>query len=227
MARRKGRSALSKYICTVCGYDYDEQDGDKSQGIAPGTKWEDLPDDWVCPICGADKSMFELAGAAAQAPAQPAVTEHAGEERQDARHQAILMSNLAKAASKQHNAPMASLFARMEAYFNQRSAAEGDMSSAHKLLNEDIAARYVAAFNTAREVGDRGALRALTWGEKVSKIQANILRRYLKDGDSAFENDNVYVCEACGFIYTGAEAPEICPVCKVPRFKFNQIKRGA
>ncbi len=218
---------LRKYICTVCGYDYDENVGDKSQGIAPGTKWEDLPEDWVCPICGADKSMFEPEGAAAQAPAHAAAAVHTKEERQDARHQAILMSNLSKAASKQHNAPMASLFARIEDVFNQRSAAVGDMDSAQKLLNEDISARYVAAFNTAREAGDRGALRALTWGEKVSKIQANILRRYLKDGDSAFLNDNVYVCEACGFIYTGAEAPEICPVCKVPRFKFNQIKRGA
>ncbi len=50
---------MSKYICGVCGYVYDERDGDQSQGIAPGTKWEDVPEDWVCPACGADKSAFE------------------------------------------------------------------------------------------------------------------------------------------------------------------------
>ena len=48
-----------KYICQICGYVYDEAKGDPDNGIAPGTKWEDLPDDFVCPLCGADKDVFE------------------------------------------------------------------------------------------------------------------------------------------------------------------------
>lgn len=48
-----------KYVCTVCGYTYDEKLGDPDNNIAPSTKWEDLPDDFVCPVCGVDKSMFE------------------------------------------------------------------------------------------------------------------------------------------------------------------------
>jgi rubredoxin len=48
-----------KWICTLCGYIYDPELGDPDAGIAPGTKWEDVPDDWVCPECGADKSDFE------------------------------------------------------------------------------------------------------------------------------------------------------------------------
>ena len=48
-----------KYVCDVCGYVYDETVGDPDNGIAPGTKWEDLPADWVCPICGVGKEEFE------------------------------------------------------------------------------------------------------------------------------------------------------------------------
>jgi len=47
------------YQCVVCGYIYDEKEGDPDGGIPSGTKWEDLPDDWVCPICGAKKDQFE------------------------------------------------------------------------------------------------------------------------------------------------------------------------
>jgi len=46
-----------KYEC-VCGYVYDEAGGDPDSGVAPGTKWADVPDDYVCPVCGIDKSGF-------------------------------------------------------------------------------------------------------------------------------------------------------------------------
>lgn len=46
-----------KYVC-ICGYVYDEELGDVKLGIAPGTKWEDLPEDFVCPICGIGKEGF-------------------------------------------------------------------------------------------------------------------------------------------------------------------------
>jgi rubredoxin len=49
---------MAKYVCEVCGYVYDEQIGDEEQNIAPGTKWEDLPEDFTCPICGVDKDEF-------------------------------------------------------------------------------------------------------------------------------------------------------------------------
>jgi rubredoxin len=50
---------MAKYVCSVCGYIYDEELGNPDQGIAPGTKWEDLPADFVCPMCGVDKEMFD------------------------------------------------------------------------------------------------------------------------------------------------------------------------
>ncbi|MPM83169.1 Rubredoxin [bioreactor metagenome] len=49
---------MQKYVCTVCGYVYDPQAGDPDNGVAPGTQFENLPEDWVCPICGAPKSEF-------------------------------------------------------------------------------------------------------------------------------------------------------------------------
>ena len=48
-----------KYVCTVCGFVYDEELGDPDNGIAPGTKWEDLPADYVCPLCGVSKEDFQ------------------------------------------------------------------------------------------------------------------------------------------------------------------------
>ena len=48
-----------RYVCSVCGYTYDPEYGDPGLGIAPGTAWEDVPDDFTCPICGAGKEDFE------------------------------------------------------------------------------------------------------------------------------------------------------------------------
>jgi flavin reductase (DIM6/NTAB) family NADH-FMN oxidoreductase RutF/rubredoxin len=55
-------AAGGKYKCTVCGYVYDPENGDPDSGIMVGTKFEDLPDNWVCPVCGASKSEFEKEG---------------------------------------------------------------------------------------------------------------------------------------------------------------------
>ena len=48
-----------KWLCTLCGWIYDPALGDPEEGIEPGTKWEDVPEDWVCPECGATKDDFE------------------------------------------------------------------------------------------------------------------------------------------------------------------------
>lgn len=51
--------AMDRYVCTICGYVYDPEKGDPESGIKPGTPFEELPDDWTCPVCGADKSAFK------------------------------------------------------------------------------------------------------------------------------------------------------------------------
>ena len=55
----KGVGAMKKYKCSVCGYIYDPAVGDPDNGVDPGTSFDDLPDDWVCPDCGVEKDMFE------------------------------------------------------------------------------------------------------------------------------------------------------------------------
>ena len=50
-----------KYVCSVCDWEYDETVGDPDNGIAPGTKFEDLPEDFACPVCSVGKDMFEKA----------------------------------------------------------------------------------------------------------------------------------------------------------------------
>ncbi|MDR1654716.1 MAG: rubredoxin [Treponema sp.] len=49
---------MKKYVCNACGYIYDPASGDPDGGIKPGTPFEDIPDDWVCPLCGVGKDMF-------------------------------------------------------------------------------------------------------------------------------------------------------------------------
>ena len=51
---------MKKWQCIVCGFIYDEAEGWKEDGIAAGTRWEDIPDDWVCPECGVSKEDFEM-----------------------------------------------------------------------------------------------------------------------------------------------------------------------
>ena len=52
---------MAKYICDVCGYEYDPAAGDPDNGIAPGTSFESLPEDWTCPLCGVGKDQFSKA----------------------------------------------------------------------------------------------------------------------------------------------------------------------
>ena len=56
----KGGKSQMKYACIICGYTYDEDEGDTENGIEPGTLWDDLPDDFSCPECGVKKEEFEV-----------------------------------------------------------------------------------------------------------------------------------------------------------------------
>lgn len=55
---KEAKGKMDRYVCTICGYVYDPEVGDPDSGIGPGTPFEDLPDDWVCPVCGASKDQF-------------------------------------------------------------------------------------------------------------------------------------------------------------------------
>ena len=53
-------SEYKRYLCVVCGHVYDEESGDPESNLQPGTRWSDVPEDWVCPDCGASKDEYEL-----------------------------------------------------------------------------------------------------------------------------------------------------------------------
>ncbi|MFA6934481.1 MAG: hypothetical protein WCR70_04360 [Sphaerochaetaceae bacterium] len=76
------------------------------------------------------------------------------------------------------------------------------------------------------EEEDRGAMRALVWSEKVTRILKSLLLRYEKEGNQMLDKTGVYVCTICGFIYVGENPPELCPICKVPSWKFEKIEGG-
>jgi rubredoxin len=61
MLNLKNKKNMKKYVCDVCGYEYDPEVGDPENNIPAGTAFEDLPEDWVCPLCGVGKDEFSAA----------------------------------------------------------------------------------------------------------------------------------------------------------------------
>ena len=223
---------MAKYVCSICGYTYDEALGRPEDGVALETSWQTLPENWACPLCGAPKSAFEgrfkeevisaTVVGAAQALEEPLRELCVGEL-------AALCSNLAKGCEKQYRAEEAELFSKLAAYYESRIPKEDpmDFSALLALIEQELNSDYPTAKDAAAAHKDRGSLRALTWGEKVTRILASLLGKYEIMGDAMLEATNVYVCEICGFVYIGNEPPEICPVCKVPSLKISMIAKEA
>ena len=92
------------------------------------------------------------------------------------------------------------------------------------LIEGDLSVGFVNANAEAANAKDRGALRALVWSEKVTRILKSLLTRYQKEGDAILANTGVYVCTICGFVYIGDTPPDVCPVCKVPNWKFEKVE---
>lgn len=223
---------MKKFVCTICGFVYDEAAGIPESGIAPGTRWEDLPPDWVCPLCGASKSDFqEQTDLTKQTEKTSATPEpHDGEARElSFAELSALCSNLSKGCEKQYRSEEAALFTELADYY-QRKSAPVDGAGFQALsdrIEQDLNVDYPSAKAAATQDGDLGALRALVWGEKVTRVLSSLFSRYETQKDALFERTNVYVCEICGFIYVGDEPPQICPVCKVPNMKLRKIEREA
>lgn len=223
---------MAKYVCPICGYTYDEALGRPEDGIAPGTLWQAVPESWVCPLCGAPKAVFE-AQATPEPKAVPAAgTMQAQEEplrELSVGELAALCTNLAKGCEKQYRPEEAGLFSQLAAYYESRipMSEPKDFSQLIALMEQELKSDYPAAKDTAAANQDRGSLRALTWGEKVSRILVSLLGKFEKQGDAMLDGMNVYVCDICGFVYIGNEPPEICPVCKVPSLKISMIAKEA
>jgi rubrerythrin len=133
-----------------------------------------------------------------------------------------VLSNLAKACEKQHRPREAELFWALSDYYD--TSADPDSQAGFSDLAKDFAdddSSYLTPIREAATLAaDRGALRMATWGGKVNAIQKSAVERYVKKGDELLEGKSLFVCAACGFIFIGETAPDICPVCKAPAPRF-------
>ena len=206
-----------RYICTICGYVYDE---------AGNTPWAELPEDWKCPLCGASKSDFVPEEASRpSADVSPAPRADTELKPLNAMETSALCSSLAKGCEKQYKPEQAAAFRQLADWFKAQGGT-GTGTSFDALLervNADLEGGFPAANAAAKENSDRGALRSLTWSEKVTRILKSLLDRYAREGEAMAENTGVYVCTICGFVYIGDDLPAVCPVCKVPNRKFEKI----
>ena len=207
-----------KYICQVCGYVYDE--------AAEACPFDQLPDSWQCPWCKAPKTQFKPEQAEVPAEAASAAADDAGDLKQLSPGQlAALCTNLARGCEKQYKEEESKLFAELAAYFTAAvpPAEDASVEALAKQLQDEIGS-YPGTRAAADIVRDRGAARALVWGEKVSRMLSSLVSRYLEEGEAMLEGTEIWICTACGFVYIGETPPELCPVCKVPSWKFEKIE---
>lgn len=209
-----------RYVCQICGYVYDD---DKEK-----VPFDQLPDDWKCPLCKAAKSDFRPEEAKAAVKPVSANTEPAELKKLSAGQLAAVCSNLARGCEKQYNEAAAGLFHELVEYFTAITPAVNDatVESIAKLLQDDIE-RYPAVRATVDQDKDRGAARICVWGEKVTRMLSSLVNRYLNEGEKMLADTDIWVCTVCGFVYIGETPPELCPVCKVPPYKFEKIEGRA
>lgn len=220
---------MEKYVCSICGYIYDEAEDIPGDGITPGTVWEDLSDDWVCILCGASKDEFQKESKPDETVKKKRVSPI--EPPTDMKEMSpleisTLCTNLANGCEKQYKPEAAALFTELADYFKASSprAKEPAFEKLAALIEEDIDTNFINANAAATDASDRGALRALVWSEKVTRILKSQVAKYEKEGQVMIEDTDVYVCTICGFVYIGDNLPEVCPVCKVPNWKIEKIE---
>ena len=210
-----------KYVCQICGYVYDD--------AKEKVPFAELPDDWKCPLCGAAKSDFKPEANGDEKKVVTAIEQvEADLEKLSAGQLAALCSNLARGCEKQYKQEEADLFKQLADYFTAAVPAVND-ASVEKLAKElqTDADNYAAVRATADANADRGAARVCVWGEKVTRMLSSLVNRYLNEGEAMLKDTNIWVCTTCGFVYIGDTPPELCPVCKVPDWKFEKIEGRA
>ena len=206
-----------KYVCQICGYVYDD--------AKEKVPFEQLPADWKCPLCGAAKADF-MPETSSEEKAKPVAAQIETDLTElSVGQMAALCSNLARGCEKQYKEKEAELFRELADYFTAAVPAVSD-ATVEKLsadLQDDIE-YYATVRATVEANGDRGAARVCVWGEKVTRMLSSLVGRYLHEGEKMLEGTSIWVCSVCGFVYIGDNAPEMCPVCKVPAWKFDKIE---
>ena len=209
---------MSKWICQICGYVYDEE--------KEGVPFSQLPDSWVCPLCGASKASFSPEGGAEEKPQAPAPVIQEEMEEFSPGILAAVCSNLARGCEKQYQEEEAALYRQLADFFTAAvpPSPQNTLEDLASLVSQDMEQGYPILHSAAKAEGDRGTQRICVWGEKVTRIADALLKRYQKEGEAFLEGTRVWVCSVCGFLYIGDAPPALCPVCKVPAWKFDKIE---
>lgn len=207
---------MKQYVCSICGYVYDE---------AVSGPWEALPADWKCPICKAGKEAFRVREEAPQPQAQ--LEKPHVETELSPMEMSIICSNLARGCEKQYLFPQMEAFQKLADFFRSQVTppAQATREDLLKLVEQDLEVGFPYGKDTAAAASDRGALRCQVWSEKVTRMLQSLLTRYAAEGEAMLQNTGVWVCSVCGFVYVGDEPPQLCPVCKVPAWKFDRAER--
>jgi rubredoxin len=222
---------MSRYVCSVCGFIYDEELGYPEGGIPPKTAAKDIPTTFKCPICGGAKEVFENQSDLSEERGSIATSIKSIDDEISYTNKELsaIFSNLSKGCDKQYLFEMSELYNQLSKYYenNEMIDNESKFEDLQEMLKSDISDNFVNAKEVASKYSDRGALRALKWSAQVSSLINSYLKKIALKSPEIFKDSNIYVCEICGFIHIGVEKPPICPVCKVPNIKMKQIKRGA
>ena len=207
---------MNQYICTICGYIYDEEKNGKC---------EELPADWKCPICRAGKDAFKIHEQDNEN--KKSIPQPDMEKELSPMEMSIICSNLARGCEKQYMKEQIEDFKKLADFFRSKAEPEKQANTEEllTLIEKDLNEGSPYGNAIAGEQPDRGALRALVWSEKVTRMLQSLLTRYKMEGEKMLDHTGVYVCTVCGFVYVGDTPPELCPVCKVPAWKFEKIER--
>ena len=211
---------MKKYRCTICGYIYDE--------AKEKVKFEDLPDDWKCPLCGAPKNLFEEIKEESEEKTlenDDLDSSLIDEELRELSNYeiAFILSNLARGCDKQYLKEESSLFRELALYYeNKEENEKGSLDDVLKKVDTDIN-NFERANKVFFKYEDRGAKRVINWASKSTNIMKVVINTYKDKGIDYLKNTKIWVCDICGFVYIGDTPPKVCPVCKVPSIKILEV----
>ena len=190
-------------------------------------KFEDLPDDWKCPACGAPKSLFEEVKeekAEIKKESKVEVIEEDDDLRELSNYEiSLICSNLARGCEKQYLDEESNLFRELSKHYesleDNKTASLDDVID---MVDEDINS-FSKAMNVFSKYDDRGAMRVVNWASKSTNIMKVVMDTYKEKGIDYIRNTKIWVCDICGFIYIGDNPPKVCPVCRVPSLKILEV----
>ena len=188
-----------KYVCSICGYVYDDS--------AEGIPFSELSDSWVCPLCGAAKSLFSpqkndrrlyhsgphRSNGSSTCP-HNCCAQHRGNASAYRRRTFRSVFESCPGMRETVQNEEAGLFREIAAYFAAVTPDEpdGDLTHLLSLFENDLTTGYPAVQSAAQTAGDRGTQRVCVWGQKVTVILNSLVQRYQREGSAFLRNTQIW-----------------------------------